>query len=313
MKRLVIIDGNALLHRAYHALPPLTDPDGTIVNAVYGFASVIIKLYSELKPTHMAVAFDRPVPTFRKILYKDYQAKRPEMEDALSSQIPKVQELVKAFGIPRYEADGFEADDVIGTVTKMAGDEKIDQVVIVTGDRDLLQLVKDDRVYVYMPTKGISENKIYGEKEVQDKMGVTPAQIPDLKALAGDSSDNYPGVAGIGPKTAAQLLGKYGSLERIYRKIDEVRSDMADPVAEKLKAGRETALLFHNLATIRTDVPVDVDLKKTEIKELDTDEAREFLLKLHFPSLLKRLASKSGETEKTEKPVKKKKKVHADN
>ena len=222
MNRLVLIDGNAILHRAYHALPPLTAPDGSVVNAVYGFASILIRLFNDLKPTHMAVAFDRPEPTFRKKMLKAYQAQRPEMEDTLVSQIPKVQDLVRAFGIPIYDATGFEADDVIGTLAGQASNSEmkhyplsvipakagiqfskheipdqvgndnrnsIDEVIIVTGDRDILQLV-NDRVKVFMPTKGLSEGKLFGVSETKERMGVAPDQIPDLKALMGDSSDN---------------------------------------------------------------------------------------------------------------------------
>ncbi len=273
MNRLVLIDGNAILHRAYHALPPLTSPDGSIVNAVYGFTSMLLKIAHDLKPTNIAVAFDRPKPTFRKELFKQYQAKRPKMDDELVGQIAKVHDLIAAFGIPIYELDGFEADDVIGTIAKQAND----QVIIVTGDRDLLQLVVDEKIFCYMPTKGLSEAKLYDEKEVKIKMGVEPTQIPDFKALAGDASDNYPGVRGIGPKGAAKLLAEYKSLKAI---ID----------AKKLTPDEEeSALLSQQLATIRTDAPIDFDEAKTRIGSLDTPQARKALEDLHFPSLLKRL------------------------
>src|SRR3989344_5599255 len=214
MNRLVLIDGNAVLHRAYHALPPLTAPDGSIVNAVYGFASILFKLHHDLAPTHLAVAFDRPKPTFRKKLFADYQAKRPEMDKELVGQIEKVHELVRAFGIPIYEVDGYEADDVLGTIAKQTKEE----VIIVTGDRDLLQLV-NDRVKTYMPIKGLSEAKLYGVVEARERLGVNPTQISDFKALAGDASDNYPGVAGIGPKTAVELLSQFRTVEEIYTAI----------------------------------------------------------------------------------------------
>ncbi|MDP1722241.1 MAG: 5'-3' exonuclease H3TH domain-containing protein [Candidatus Gottesmanbacteria bacterium] len=237
MNRLVLIDGNAILHRAYHALPPLTAPDGQPVNAVYGFVSILIKLFQDLKPTHMAVAFDRPEKTFRKSLYKDYQGKRPEMDADLVSQIPKVQDMVRAFGIPIYDKAGYEADDVIGTVCRQITNPKhqipnksqapnsnvsnIDEVIIVTGDKDILQLVDDARrVKVFMPTKGLSEGKLYGEVEVVERLGVTPKQIPELKALMGDSSDNYPGVAGIGPKTAVGIITHYGDIDALYRTVN---------------------------------------------------------------------------------------------
>lgn len=283
MNRLVLIDGNAILHRAYHALPRLTAPDGSVVNAVYGFVSILIKIFHDLKPTHLAVAFDRPEPTFRKTLYKAYQATRPKMEDNLSSQVALVHDVVTSFGIPIYEAPGYEADDVIGTLCRNVKED----VVIVTGDRDILQLV-DGRVKVFMPTKGISEGKLYGMREVEEKLGVAPTQIPDLKALMGDSSDNYPGVPGIGPKTAVKLLAEYGSVEKLLeaKKINEA----------------EAARLSLQLATIRTDAPVAVG-ELPAITTLDTPMARAKLEALHFPSLLKRLGGMS--VEKKEKKIKK--------
>ncbi len=315
MNRLVLIDGNAILHRAYHAIPPLTAPDGSMVNAVYGFAAMLFKIFQNLKPTHMAVAFDRPKPTFRKKLFEGYQAKRPKMDEELVGQIERVHKLVEAFGIPIFEKDGFEADDVIGTLAKNAiRDTKhvigktekhsdvspvtshispsVDQVVIVTGDRDILQLVVDEKVLVYMPTKGLSEAKLYGEKEVVERMGVKPALVPDLKALAGDPSDNYPGVAGIGPKTAVSLLKTYKSLKGLYRNLQEFRgkiknSNLSETVVAKLKAGEESAMLGKDLATIRTDVPLRGEL--TQTVSFDSPQARAFLESLHFHSLIKRL------------------------
>lgn len=317
--RLVLIDGNAILHRAYHALPPLTTPDGSLVNAVYGFTSILIKIFNDLKPTHMAVAFDRPEPTFRKKIFADYQAKRPEMEEGLVSQIPKIQDVVRAFGIPIYDAAGFEADDVIGSLVKQATDERkisranldtpsgahpFPEVIIVTGDRDLLQLVDDMRgIKVFMPTKGLSEGKLYGEKDVVEKMGVPPKHIPDLKALMGDASDNYPGVAGIGPKTAVKLITTYGSIEEMYKKVKGKRKK--EKGEDKLLGGEENAKLSKDLATIRTDVPVAAG-ELAPITTLDTPEGRAKLEALHFPSLLKRLKNvKEKIQEKTVKKVKK--------
>ncbi|MEK7543757.1 MAG: 5'-3' exonuclease H3TH domain-containing protein [Patescibacteria group bacterium] len=331
--RLVLIDGNAILHRAYHALPPLTTPDGTVVNAVYGFVSILIKIFNDLKPTHMAVAFDRAAPTFRKKLYKEYQASRPKMEDALVGQISIVHDVVAAFGIPNFELDGYEADDVIGTLVKRVYDERVMQkphdehmmeksradhvsrssahqspeVIIVTGDKDILQLVDDKRgVKVFMPTKGLSEGKLYGEAEVVERLGVTPSQIPELKALMGDSSDNYPGVAGIGPKTAVDLITRYENIDTIYRTINSKQKagkggkgergsgrvgdgeKISLGVREKLVKGEEMARMSKDLATIRVDVPVVMEPLEP-IETLDTEEARKILQALHFPSLLKRL------------------------
>lgn len=296
MNRLVLIDGNAVLHRAYHALPPLTAPDGSLVNAVYGFASMLFKIFENLKPTHMAVAFDRPKPTFRKKMFEGYQAKRPKMDGELVSQISKVHDLVSSFGIPIFEKDGYEADDVLATLSREAlnpkskilnkskiqnlNEPKIDQIIIVTGDRDILQLVVDEKVLVYMPTKGLSEAKLYGEKEVVERMGVAPKLVPDLKALAGDPSDNYPGVAGIGPKTAITLLRKHKSLEGILK------------TKELSSSEKKSARLGKQLAMIRTDVPIDGGL--TQTATLDTPAARTFLEQLHFHSLLKRLNRSKG-------------------
>lgn len=293
--RLVLIDGNALLHRAYHALPPLTAPDGSVVNAVYGFISIIIRLFREFSPTHMAVAFDRPKPTFRKEIFEGYQSKRPKMDDDLVGQIEKVHEAVRAFGIPIYEVDGFEADDVIGSLVAQATDEremkKIQEIIIVTGDRDILQLVDDARgVKVFMPTKGISEGKVYASQDVVERMGVPPEKIADFKALAGDSSDNYPGVAGIGPKTAIDLLQNVKHVEDVYLRLEDGSlQGVSAGVKEKLKNDKANALLSKDLATIRKNAPIEFREKDARIETLETTEAIEFLETIQFHTLLKRL------------------------
>ncbi|MBI5613437.1 hypothetical protein HY947_00775 [Candidatus Gottesmanbacteria bacterium] len=311
MNRLVIVDGNAILHRAYHALPPLTAPDGSIVNAVYGFVSILIRLYREFSPTHMVVAFDRPKPTFRKEMFEGYQIKRPKMEDDLSGQIEKVHEAVRAFDIPIYEKDGFEADDVIGTITERSKikDQRskihIDEIIIVTGDRDILQLVDDKNgVKVFMPTKGISEGKVYSSADVVERMGVPPEKIADFKALAGDSSDNYPGVAGIGPKTAIDLLKDVNHVEDIYLRLEKgMLKDVSSGVQEKLKKDKANALLSKDLATIRKNAPIVFEEKGARIETLETSEAIEFLEMMQFHTLLKRLLhiEEVEEPKKTEK------------
>ncbi len=291
MNRLVLIDGNAVLHRAYHAIPPLTAPDGSVVNAVYGFATMLLRLHHDLAPTHMAVAFDRPAPTFRKKMYEGYQSKRPKMEENLVSQIPKVHDFVDAFGIPIFENDGFEADDVIGTIAKESRHAGIDQVIIVTGDRDILQLVEGERVLGYLPTKGLSEAKLYREADVKDRLGVLPKHITDFKGLAGDASDNYPGVEGIGPKTAISLIETFDSVEGIYSALhahDLRLEKFSTSVLAKLTAGEAMAVLSKDLATIRTNVPLNNDIKKSKITSLDTPLAREMINTFHFHSLLKR-------------------------
>jgi 5'-3' exonuclease len=324
MNRLVLIDGNAILHRAYHALPPLTAPDGSLVNAVYGFTTMLFRIFNDLRPTHIAVCFDRPKPTFRKKLFKGYQAKRPKMDQELAGQIEKVHEVIRAFGLPIFEKDGFEADDVIGTLARIATRDMqhvtrktkkisdishvtshvspfIDQTIIVTGDKDILQLV-NDHTYAYMPTKGLSEAKLYMDKDVVERMGVIPKLIPDLKGLMGDASDNYPGVEGIGPKTAVDLLQKFGTIEKLYQWIDKYSknhesgimnhgkdNEISETVLQKLISGKKSAELSKDLATIRTNVLLDETLEKAHVITLDTPQARKVLGDLHFHSLLKRL------------------------
>ncbi|MBU1326512.1 hypothetical protein KKB64_01280 [Patescibacteria group bacterium] len=296
MKRLVVIDGNAILHRSFHALPPLTAPDGSVVNAVYGFATTLLKIINDFQPTHVAVAFDRPAPTFRKKMFKEYQAKRPKMDENLIPQVDIVHELLRAFGIATYELDGFEADDVIGTIASKSkvkskkSKVNIDQVIIVTGDRDILQLVCDDKVLVFMPTKGLSEGKLYGEKEVEERMGVVPQLIPDLKALTGDQSDNYPGIPGVGPKTAIELLRTFGSVENLYhRGARGDWGDMGEALMRKIQAGKESAVMSKKLAIIRTDVPIDILIEQARLMPLNTPAAAEILERLGFRSVLKRL------------------------
>jgi DNA polymerase-1 len=305
MNRLLIIDGNAMMHRAYHAIPPLTAPDGSVVNVVYGFATMLLRLYEVLAPQYVAVTFDRPSPTFRKKLFTGYQSKRPKMEESLVEQIPKVHALVEAFDIPIFEKDGFEADDVIGTLALKAISGKvkkahIDQVIIVTGDRDILQLVDGEHIMVYMPTKGLSEGKIYQDADVIARLGIHPKQITDYKGLAGDSSDNYPGVAGIGPKTAIALLEAFGSVESIYKalkKHDTKLSQFSESVLLKLSADKQNAVLSKDLATIRTNVEFPITI--SPITTLNTEKSRTALSEFHFHSLLKRMGvtSTAGESE----------------
>src|SRR3989304_1840840 len=241
MSKLVLIDGNAILHRAFHALPPLTTRSGEPINAVYGLVSMLLRVIQELKPTHIVVCFDVKEPTFRHKALATYQAQRPRMADELSGQFEKAKKFLEAAGIPVYSKPGYEADDVIGTLASLYKDD----VVIVTGDRDILQLV-DGRVKVYMPIAGLATAKLLGEGEVVEKMGIPPFQIDDYKALVGDPSDNYPGVPGIGPKTAIALLEEFGTLDNIYKSIDKISPRTAD----KLKKGREEAKLSKKLATI---------------------------------------------------------------
>ncbi|HBL52122.1 MAG: hypothetical protein A3D24_04075 [Candidatus Blackburnbacteria bacterium RIFCSPHIGHO2_02_FULL_39_13] len=283
MKRLVLIDGHAVLYRAFHALPPLTSSNGQLVNAVYGFVLMLLKVYQDLKPDYLVVAFDLPIPTFRHETYIAYQATRPHMDDGLKGQIVLVKEVVESARIPIFTAPGFEADDVIATLARQCKGKS--EVIIVTGDRDIFQLV-DDGVKVYMLTRGMSEGRVFDKKQVKEYLGISPEQIVDYKALTGDSSDNYPGVPGIGPKTAVELLKEFGNLEKLYRNVEGVKEN----IKKKLKEGKESALMSQKLAQISARVPVELDLEKAKLADLKTNEKFiDKLKELGFKSLLARV------------------------
>jgi len=310
VKRLIIIDGNAILHRAFHALPPLTAPDGTVVNAVYGFTSMLLRLVTDLTPTHLAIAFDRKAPTFRKKLYADYQIKRPKMDDSLAQQIPLVHDVVSAMDVAVFEQDGFEADDIIGSLCRIYS-KKIDQIIVVTGDRDLLQLATDT-TKIYMPTKGLSEAKLFGPKETKERMGIEPKQIPDYKALAGDQSDNYPGVPGVGPKTAVSLLTSFTSLEGVYNHIEDSHSALTPTLKERLITHKDLAVLSKTLATIKQDVAVKQKIKPIKLAQFSTPAVIAVLSRFGFVSLVKRLQAPLNTTQPTKEKEQEKRKKHID-
>lgn len=282
MSTLIIFDGNAVAHRAFHALPPLTTPNGESINAVYGMISVLLKIIADFSPTHIAFAFDTPEPTFRKKELPEYQANRPDMDLGLSSQFEKMYRTLDALQIPYFKVPGFEADDVIGTLAKNATEAGL-ETVIVTGDRDLFQLV-NDKVKIFMPTKGVSEGKLYGAAEVVERMGVSPSQIVDLKALTGDASDNYKGVPGFGPKTALKLLDQYSNLESIYDHL----TDLPEKMAAKLTEHRDSALLSQKLAQIVTDVSLDYSFDTMKKWSLGGDEVVTLFGQFGFNTLTKR-------------------------
>lgn len=299
MKRLVLIDGHAILHRAYHAFPStLKTRQGELVNAVYGFTRMLLTVLEDLKPTFLAVAFDLPQPTFRHQEYVGYQIQRPEMDKELAGQIKRVYQVVKSLNIPIFTRPRFEADDVIGTLAKQVSQNKVHrtkniEVMIVTGDKDIMQLV-DKKVKVYAPQRGFAEPEIFDEKKVKILLGVTPKQIIDYKALIGDASDNYPGVSGIGPKTAVELLGQYGDLKTIYKNLKKIKPLLA----QKLQDGQENALLSQKLATIITKVPLKLDLKACLVHDYDHQKAIKLFEELEFKSLINKLPGFKKEKEK---------------
>lgn len=285
-EKFVLIDGNAIVHRAYHVMPPLTRSDGTPTGAVQGFFNMILKIIQELRPAHIAIAFDSPSPNFRKELFDGYQSQRPAMESDLSPQFGIIQKILKSAKISTYAVEGLEADDIIGTISEKAK-KTGHSVYILTGDRDLLQLV-NHKTKVLAPLKGISEMILYDEEKVKEKYGISPSQFVEMKALMGDNSDNYPGVSGIGPKTASNLIGEYNSVENIYKNIDQIKAKNPK-LAEKLEVGKENAKLAHQLATILTNAPFAYDFSDCDMKHLDVTKFKEALEAYDFKTLPRRL------------------------
>lgn len=294
MNKLVLIDGNAILHRAFHAIPPLNNKDGIPTNAVYGFFSMLFKIIGDLKPEYLIVCFDKKAPTFRKQMYVGYQAKRPTMSDDLVPQIKLVHKALDEAKIEHFEVDGYEADDLIGTIAKKAVKENT-QVIILSGDRDLLQLV-NSHVLMLAPITGITKMTLFDIVKVKEKYGLNPEQIVDYKALVGDSSDNYPGVSGIGPKTASSLLQKYETFENLYAHI----ADLPENIALKLATDAEQAAMAKKLATILQDAPVKLELKQSMLSNINEEALKKYLGSLGFSGLLKRMP-KISEHKKEEK------------
>jgi DNA polymerase-1 len=301
--KLVLIDGHSLAYRAFYGLPlydrhgnvTFSNSKGELTNAVYGFANTLIKTWREERPDYIAVAFDLG-RTFRDDLYEDYKATREKMPDELASQMDRIVELVEAFGIPAVTAEGYEADDILGTLAKRAEADGMD-VLIVTGDSDAFQLV-DDHIHVQAPGRLWSDVKEHDVAAIEKKYGLEPGQLIDFKALVGDSSDNVPGVKGVGKKTAEPLLKEYGSVEGIYQHLDDVESTRA---RNALAKGEDMALLSKDLVTIRTDVPIDVDWHDCAVRDYDRERVERLFDELEFRSLRSRLpgaaTSDAGETD----------------
>ncbi len=281
--KLILLDGNAIVHRAYHGLPPLTTKTGETVHAVYGFALTLLSVLEKFHPEYVVATFDLKGGTFRDDIYEEYKSHREAAPDDLYAQIPVIKEMVTAFGIPIVELAGFEADDCVGTLS-VQGKAKDLEVIIVTGDTDTLQLVDND-VKVFTMRKSIKDTVLYGEEEVRARYGFEPKQLIEYKGLAGDSSDNIPGVKGIGAKTATTLIQKYKNLEGVYANLDDTKGKMR----ENLENDKEIAFMSRDLGTIRCDVPVTLDLEAAKLDDYDQEKAEAFLKHYEFYSLLKRL------------------------
>lgn len=288
-KRLVLIDANSLIHRTYHALPSLTTKKAEPVNAVYGFLLVFLKAIREFQPDFIAACFDSPGPTFRHKKFKEYKAKRPPIPKDLVSQIPKVKEVLSAFGVPIFEKKGFEADDLIGTISEISPPDT--EVIILSGDMDILQLI-NSRTRVFLLKRGIKNTHLYDQNMVKEEYGISPSQIVDFKALRGDPSDNIPGVAGIGEKTAIDLLKRFGNLENLYKELEE-NSEKAKEIRQKTRGlllrHKKDAFLSKDLAKIKKDIPLRIGLEECSFEKYNREKAIEGLKKFEFYSLTEKL------------------------
>lgn len=295
---LVLIDANSLLHRAFHALPPLATPKGELIGAVYGFSSILFKVISELKPQYLAVAWDSAAPTFRHQQYIEYKSHRPETPQDLLSQFDRAKKVLEALNLPQYEVVGYEADDVVGTLAKQANQQQNLEVIVVTSDFDLLQLI-NEKTKVYTTKRGFSQTMIYDVQGVKNRyQGLSPGQIVDYKALEGDAADNIPGVKGVGEKTAIKLLNKYGDLDQIYCHL----SELSDKEKRLLVEGRENAYLSQKLARIVKDVSIQLDLARAQVSDYDHEKILKLFQEYGFRSLLDRLPkSQSSDSQRARK------------
>ena len=301
MKKLVLIDGHAVFHRAYHALPPLTTSKGELVNAVFGFTSMLLRAIADIKPDYIAVTFDTAEPTFRHQEYTAYKAQRVSAPEELHEQMPRVKEVLSVLNIPVFELAGYEADDVIGTLVKQATLDRIEdlEIIIVTGDRDTLQLVGPN-VKIYTPGKSFSDVVYYDEKIIKEKYGLEPKKLIDVKALAGDPSDNIPGVRGIGSVGAIKLVQEFGSVEEIYKNLDKI----SEKTRHLLELDAEAAVLSKKLGTIDLNAPINLDLSKCVLVDFDKQAAIKIFEELEFKSLIPKLPGVNQNLVNKEREVK---------
>lgn len=283
-KTLMVIDGNSLLHRAFYAIPILSNRKGVYTNAVYGFLNMLLKLIQDYQPYSLAVAFDKKTPTFRHQIYAEYKGTRQKAPEELVPQFELAREAMVKMGIPIYEADGFEADDIMGTVSQSCGNTG-QHVLLVTGDKDALQLVSE-HTEVLLTKKGISNIYRYDLDEIAGEYGLKPVQLVDMKGLMGDSSDNIPGVPGIGPKTAVSLLKEYDTLENVLKNTENIKRNK---LRENLTIYRQHALLSKELAAIRRDVPIDCSILSRPLVITETPELKQFLMELELNTIIERL------------------------
>lgn len=299
MKKLVLIDGHAVIHRAFHAIRPLNTSKGELVNAVFGFTSMLFNVLEIEKPEYLAVTFDKKGPTFRHEADENYKATRSKCPEELIPQVERIYEIVSALSVPIFAQTGFEADDMLGTICKKAESNPDLHTIVASSDRDMLQLV-DEKTSVHDLTGGYRKSISYTPEVVREKYGFEPKLIPDYKGLMGDASDNLKGVGGIGPKTATDLIQKFGPLENIYKHLNEIQ----DSVREKLEQDHDSAFHSKKMATIHCDVPIEWNLADCKLNEFEKEKVVELLRELEFHSLERRfdklfiLENKNLESEK---------------
>lgn len=306
--RLVLLDAHAIIHRAYHALPEFSTSKGEPTGAIYGLATMLMKIIEDLKPTYIVAAFDLPGKTHRHEAYEAYKGTRMKTEEALKLQLERAKDLFKAWGVPIYSHPGFEADDVLGTVVELLKKDKETDIVIASGDMDTLSLVDGKRVQVYTLRKGLNDTVLYDEARVLERFGFGPELLPDYKGLRGDPSDNIIGVSGIGEKTATELIVRFGSVEKMYKSLKKMtfkEAGLTERIHKLLLDNEEEALFSKTLATIRRDAPIDFKLPKPWREELDPETLYTFFRELEFrtlPDRVKRLLGNLDTTkEKSEK------------
>lgn len=284
--KLIVIDSNSLLHRAFHALPPFTSPKGQPTGAVYGFLLTLFKAIKDLEANYVVACFDTKKPTFRHEQFKEYKIHRPPTPEGIVSQFSLMKDVLKSFNIPVFEKDGYEADDLVATIAELA--KKNAKVYILSGDLDNLQLV-DDNVKLYTLGKGIKDSILYDQERVVERFGVNPVQMNDFKALTGDVSDNIPGVPGIGKKTAAELIQKYGSIKNLYEELSTDTAVLKPKVKDALKQNKDSALLSLQLVQTKRDVDIDFNLEDCKMKDFDQEKVKEMFLDLGFNSLIDKI------------------------
>jgi DNA polymerase-1 len=289
--KILLLDANALIHRSFHALPPLSTPAGEQVNAVYGFAAALLKAIHDEKPEYAVACFDAGKETFRNEIYDGYKAHRKESDEALTLQFPRVRQIVEVLNMPLFAQKGVEADDLIGSLSVIAAEQGLHSV-IVTGDNDALQLVNDS-TSVYSLRRGVTDTLTYNRTGVYEKIGIFPEQVVDYKALAGDSSDNIPGAPGIGPKTAVDLLQKYQTLDGVYGHLDELK----ERTATILRDNKDQVMMSQRLAAIRKDLKIDLDLKAADVTNFDFTKVVTLFHELDFKSLLTKLPQAAPTTQ----------------